>query len=64
VSVANKILSYLNSSVCHSPGKEQLHEQQTGKFELLELAVLEGEFSRNLCKGRNRRSVWLNHHKH
>jgi hypothetical protein len=37
VVTANKILSYLNSSVCHNTGKEQLHEEQVGKFELFGL---------------------------
>lgn len=32
VAAANKILHYFNSSVYHSTGKEQFHEEKVGKF--------------------------------
>jgi hypothetical protein len=34
VAVANKILHYFSSSVYHSTGKEQPHEEQVGKIQL------------------------------
>lgn len=40
VAAANKILNYLNSSVSHSTGKEQLHEEQVGKLELFWVVIM------------------------
>ena len=34
VAAANEILHYFNSSVYHSTGKEQLHEEKVGKIPL------------------------------
>jgi len=45
VAAANKILHYFNSSVYHSTGKEQLHEEKVGKIPLF--AVIYWRFDGN-----------------